>query len=438
MYSTLVKNEILKNIKTEIFTILFIIVFIINMIGIISLVISYNYNLQNHKEYAIQHQKIIDKITSPEQINGSLFYPIRPTPKLSLFFLGIKQFIGLSAVDRNPVPYLFSQTDYGLIIGILMSLLAILLSFNAISGEKEDAMLRIVLSNPVKRNTLLIGKWLGGIISLFIPLFFCFLISLLIIICFANVSFSGADYASILILFLISLLYISSFYLIGLYISTKTKQSHISLLISIFIWGLSILVLPTFPDYIGKLASRPPTGTQFWYTKMEYNYEANIKVDKVKNYYKHKNYDSKVIDSLAAPQIKKIYEDRDAQWAKYTNYFDSKMNKQVLVATSVCFLSPYSAYILGGNEICGTGISSQILFQLQASAFQQNCYNYVNSLGNEPNRKFSMAGCPKFDYKEVPFTIRILAAGLPLLFLIIYNIIFLVMSFKSFNKYDLR
>lgn len=438
MLSTLIRNEILKNIKSEVFTILFIIVFIITTVGIISLVINYNSNLKNYKDYVIQHKMIIDKITSRDQVPDDIFYPIQPAPKLSLFFLGIKQFIGKPAIDRNPVPYLFTQTDFGLIIGILMSLLAILLSYNAISGEKEDAMLRVVLSNPVKRGTLIGAKWIGGIISLIIPLLVCYVISLLIIIIFAHVSFSGADWASILIFFIISLFYISSFYLIGLYISTKTKQAYISLLTCILIWGLCILVLPTFPDYIGKLVSRAPNGTQLVYTQIALSSEADKKVEKVKNDYRQKGYKENVIDSIADPEIKKIYADRDAQLNKFGKYFDSKMGTQVFVATSVCFLSPYSAYILGGNEICATGISSQILFNKQANEFRDNCYKYADGRVNDLNKKFSLVGCPNFEYKEVPFTIRILAAGLPILFLIIYNIIFFVMSFKAFNRYDLR
>lgn len=438
MLSTLIRNEILKNIKSEIFAFLFIIVFIITTVGIISLVINYNSNLTNYKEYVIQHKVIIDKITSRDQIPDNTFYPIQPTPKLSLFFLGIQQFIGKPAIDRNPVPSLFAQTDFGLIIGILMSLLAILLSYNAISGEKEDAMLRIILSNPVKRGMLIGAKWAGGIISLIIPLLVCFVISLLIIIIFAHVSFSGADWVSILILFIISLLYISSFYLIGLYISTKTNQSYVSLLTSILFWGLCILVLPTFPDYIGKLVSRVPTGAQIIYTHIGYNHEADIRASKIKNDYRQQGFKNDIIDSITRPEIQEIYADRDVQSNKFGKYVDSKMLSQVIAATSVCFLSPYSAYILGGNEICATGISSQILFNKQANEFRNNCYKYFDRIRNVTNKKNSLAECPNFEYKEAPLTIRIFAALLPILFLIIYNILFFVLSFKSFNRYDLR
>jgi ABC-type transport system involved in multi-copper enzyme maturation permease subunit len=439
MFSIILKNEILKNIKSEIYSILFIIIFIINTFGIISLVINYNQNYKNYKDYVIQHEKTQSKITKVEQVNWDSFYPIRPTPKLSIYFIGIKQLIGLAAVNRNPIPYIFPQTDFGLIIGILMSLLAILLSYNAISGEKEDAILRVILSNPIKRSTLIIAKWVGGIISLVIPLIICFIISLLIIIFFAEVSFSATDCASLFIFFFISLLYISVFYLIGLYISTKTIRSDLSLLISLLIWGLSILVIPTFPDYIGKLFSRTPTGSQFMYTQMMYNHNANKEVDNIKNEYRRKGYNEKDIDSISWPKVEKEYTNRDAQLQKYSNNFDSKMNKQVIISTSVCFLSPYSAYILGGNEICATGISSQVMFQIQASQYQNDCIKYINKNANDSIKKnYIIAGCPKYQYKEVPFSIRIIAAGLPIIFLLIYNILFFILSFKSFNKYDLR
>jgi ABC-type transport system involved in multi-copper enzyme maturation permease subunit len=47
--------------------------------------------------------------------------------------------------------------------------------FDAICGEKERGTLKVLLSNSVPRDLVLLGKWIGGYISLAIP----FLIALL-------------------------------------------------------------------------------------------------------------------------------------------------------------------------------------------------------------------------------------------------------------------
>ena len=54
--------------------------------------------------------------------------------------------------------------------GTLMSLLTILISYEAISGEKRDGTLRLLLSNPVSRMQLFLGKYLGLLSVLLITL----------------------------------------------------------------------------------------------------------------------------------------------------------------------------------------------------------------------------------------------------------------------------
>ncbi|HDY89882.1 MAG TPA: ABC transporter permease, partial [bacterium] len=61
-----------------------------------------------------------------------------------------------------------------------MSLMAILFSFSAVSGEKEEGMLRAIFSNPLKRAKLLIGKWVGGVISLAISFSICYIFAILV------------------------------------------------------------------------------------------------------------------------------------------------------------------------------------------------------------------------------------------------------------------
>ena len=76
----------------------------------------------------------------------------------------------------------FASIDVAFVIKFILSLLAIFLTYDAISGEREAGLLRLVLSNSISRFTFLIGKLLGRFLSLLIPLVIGILISLLFLL----------------------------------------------------------------------------------------------------------------------------------------------------------------------------------------------------------------------------------------------------------------
>ena len=66
----------------------------------------------------------------------------------------------------------------GFIIGYVLSLVALLFTFDSISGERERGTLRLTLSNAIPRHTVLIGKFLGAFISVSIPFILAILVNL--------------------------------------------------------------------------------------------------------------------------------------------------------------------------------------------------------------------------------------------------------------------
>ena len=73
------------------------------------------------------------------------------------------------AYERNPIAPLFPPVDFVFIVGIIMSLLAIAFSYDAVSGEQETGVLKLLISYSVPRDTVLMGKWIGGLLALLAP-----------------------------------------------------------------------------------------------------------------------------------------------------------------------------------------------------------------------------------------------------------------------------
>ena len=71
----------------------------------------------------------------------------------------------------------FGSFDFLFLVQVVFSLLAVLLAFDMISGEKERGTLRAVLANQVPRDSILFGKLLGG----YTVLWFTFLVGSLLL-----------------------------------------------------------------------------------------------------------------------------------------------------------------------------------------------------------------------------------------------------------------
>ncbi|MFH1940657.1 MAG: ABC transporter permease subunit, partial [bacterium] len=75
----------------------------------------------------------------------------------------------------NPHSMLLGKVDLLFNVSIVISLLAIIFTFNSVTGEKEMGTLKLTLSNTIPRHVILLAKLAGNFLVLFIP----FLISLL-------------------------------------------------------------------------------------------------------------------------------------------------------------------------------------------------------------------------------------------------------------------
>ena len=136
----------------------------------------------------------------------------------------------------NPFLAMFLSVDVVFIFKIVLSALAILFAYNTISGEREDGTLKLVLSNSIPRDMVILGKYLGGMLSLFPIVLVSLVVALLIAGSSQVTGFDGNDIAHIVLIFGVSLLYVSTWYLLGLLLSVWTKTAATTLILSMFIW----------------------------------------------------------------------------------------------------------------------------------------------------------------------------------------------------------
>lgn len=75
----------------------------------------------------------------------------------------------------------FSEMDWSFIVGIVLSFVALIFTYDAVSGDKERGMLRLTLAQPVSRSDILLGKYVAAMFSVAIPFVFGVLLHLLVV-----------------------------------------------------------------------------------------------------------------------------------------------------------------------------------------------------------------------------------------------------------------
>ena len=147
---------------------------------------------------------------------------------------------------KNPYLHLFSQIDIVFTFQVVLSLLSLLFAYDAIAGDWETGTLRLVLSHPVGRGSVLLAKYLAAMVCLLLPVLMSLLLALIQCSLSRALQFSTEDFLRIGGIVLTTLVYLSVFYLIGLLISTTTRRAATSLMLCMFLWVVLVLIYPNW------------------------------------------------------------------------------------------------------------------------------------------------------------------------------------------------
>lgn len=238
---------------------------------------SYGERVNDYNGTQTLNRKSLEMRETYEEINTKGINISKPPEVLSIFNVGIANYIGRnvninlfripelhgSKAESNPVFALFGDIDLTFIVKYILSLVALVFSYNMLPGEKEGGTLRLIASFPVPRDTLILGKLLGGLFSLFIPLLIPTLLGMAILLLLSNIHFDSDDYLRLMFIFFLFLLYLTVFYLIGAFVSACTKSSGISFLIALFIWVLVVLVIPKSSSILAAQFIHVPSSQQY-------------------------------------------------------------------------------------------------------------------------------------------------------------------------------
>jgi ABC-type transport system involved in multi-copper enzyme maturation permease subunit len=267
------KKEFLLNLMTFKFAVGTILCVVLMVVFMPVLIREYQKRLGQYSVDVAANEAELRKVKVFRSITPTIY---RPPNVLSVFSEGLEKRLGNSAeinpcnvklaeynppnvyeiktipTETNPLLSIFPVLDISLIFEIVISVMALLVAYDTISGERENGTLKLILSNTVSRSQVLLGKVVAGLITLLVPVTIAFITGLLILLLFPMVNLTETDWLRIGLMYFVSLVFTSVMYNIGMLFSCIARKSAISLMLGLFLWIIFVALIPNGSIYLAS------------------------------------------------------------------------------------------------------------------------------------------------------------------------------------------
>ncbi|MDR1054508.1 MAG: ABC transporter permease subunit [Prevotellaceae bacterium] len=344
---------------------------------------------------------------------------VRKPQSLSVFCEGISENLGMSTkvylgdypmflsgqatAKDNPLLNAFFSIDFTSIIAIIMSLLALVFSYDCFTREKENGTIKMILVNKINRSSFFIGKLLGILLTLLPILFFCYLLGILFLVVSPNVALDSNTWLSIGLLFISAVLYVVVFVLLGMFISSMSRQSSTSIIVSLLVWIWFLFLMPNMASYAAQNFVKTDLYENLQFAVSEVNKrhskqrrDKRLEIQKQlgidgPNSFISKNDDDGRIEFYGGPkvtfdfhriltpfEVSYLLDYADKKWALQKSYVDDLM-KQEKTQHYLSLLSPSEIFIQLSSSLCHTDANAHSLYMDKLREYRESMIQYFRS-----------------------------------------------------------
>lgn len=320
--ANLIKHELTDNLTSSRYILTSIVCILLCIVSIVLMSNDYQ-----HREKQSNLARGISRPPQPLSLVAKGTNEIRPViPNAHPRYNVIGQVFMRFGEERH-IFELFETPDFVYIVSIILSVLAVFLSHDSICGEKETHTLSLVLSHPLRRSTFLLGKWIGGYISLLLSLGPAILLMFIYMFTFSGISLSGEHFLRLGGIISLTLIYLSVFFTLGLLVSTVVHREATSLVLCLFIWMIWTLWIPRLALLTTRTIAPAPSEGE------------------------HRQMKEQVVTEHEITE-----EQREILWAMDDTYI-AKIDRQIELGRNLSRLSPLASYVHGSTTLAQTGIS---------------------------------------------------------------------------------
>ncbi|MEA3421369.1 MAG: ABC transporter permease subunit [Acidobacteriota bacterium] len=469
MLRDIIAKEIQDTIMSPKFVFTFLLCTILILLSVYTGINNYQAEQKEYSAAVALNKKNLESQPTYQHLAGTGTKINRSPQVLSTIVNGVQEAVGRVATvniafdpsmieskySSSPIFAVFGALDLTFIVKIVLSLFAILFTYDAIVGEKERGTLKLALSNKVPKDRLILGKAIGGFISLLIPLIIPLMLGLLILLIYPNISLSGGDWVRLCIIGILFLLYLSVFFTLGLFISARTTKSSTSFLILLFVWVTFVTIIPKAAIMTAAQINPIPSVHEITAQKDAYLQEIQKEALVEQRQYFKDNPRPEKVEEIAKwnEDLKKWAEDFqqrltskiDERNAAIERDYHAKMRGQQKLAVNLSRVSPASALMFGTMSLARTGISEHERFLNSVKNYKPIFTKWINAkmmrslnLGGGEQPKPELDDMPQHEFipERLGESIKRMLPDLMLMILLI--IVFFMGAYISFIRYDVR
>ena len=352
---------------------------------------------------------------------------------------------------QSPLAGLTATVDLEFIATAVLALLAIVFSYDAVCGEREQGTLRLALSYSVSRGHFLIGKWIGGFLALAAPYLAAVVCGGLLLSLGFDFGLDAKAWGGLALLTATSLLYVLAVFGLGTCVSALVGRSTTSIVVLLLIWSVAVMVVPSLaPHVAARLAPVSSPG------QIEKQKQANRRDIETRALQAHDQRPPSEFDAWL-------------QWAAWSNgvrrdqfleqmnmaerineRFRRDMARQVDIAMNLSRVSPAASFRLIAASLAATGPRETARFwQALVDYREQMCrfaYDGWAEMALENHRRrlaglgmlnsYYVEGYPRFDYPYVGFGERLEEALPDVVLLCVWCALFFVAGYAVFSRGD--
>ncbi len=261
--------------------------------------------------------------------------------------------------------------DWVFIIGVLLSLAAFLFTHDAIVGEKESGVLKLVMANSLPRHTLLWGKFWGAMLVLIGVLLLCVTLNLLIVLILAELSLDFSHAVRIGVMVLLSVVYLAGCAALGLLISAHSSSRRVSLTTVLFVWVSMVLLWPQMGKTLAELFHEEVHELE--HTKHVYEHgDGTFTWHPIRGYaYGLARENNNRLDPTFIKEFSSALRSERTHHQELANVLLRRRVQQVHLAQNIVRASPMGAYQYAMEAMAGTGLPRYRHFIDQARRYAQ-------------------------------------------------------------------
>lgn len=483
MLGRLIKKELLEHLMSLRFAIALVLCLVVILCSLFVRVRDYNQVVDDYTQSVAMERQRLANIERPWGFPWSgVNVHLAPNP-LKVFVRGLEDANGLAArVSTGPLQpevkeaqnvsvALFPPIDLVAFVGLIMSLMAVVFGFDGICGEKDRGTLRLMLSYSVPRHTVLLGKWIGGYVTLVLPLLVTMIVAAVIVMLQPNISLSDGQWLRLVGIVVIGLLYLAAMYSLSLAVSCFTARASTAAMILLSVWVVLVLAVPNMSPYVAQALC--PAANAQEIASAQRTAEADVRereyLSKRREYDRANGFADEWWENINWndwESAKRVWQ----RWAQMVLYqkeasltvlaerrkieqkYRVNLDNQIAMSRWIARLSPFSCFAMASTELADAGLLERRRLMQQLEGYQETLCTYafdecyaaeMTGLANQGNlptpwARHRVNPVPAFTYAPAAGQDYARAIGMDAGLLAALAVGLFLVSYFKFLRYDVR